>query len=195
MYVNLYYKKNKNIMTKTKWVLDPIHSELSFKIKHLMITNVSGSFKNFNAEVEIEGEDFTTGEFNLTADVASITTNNEQRDAHLRNSDFFEVDKYPRMKFKSTRIHKVDGNTFSVSGDLTLRGITKPVILNVEYSGLTKDPWGNERVGFTVTGKINRSDWGVNFNGVLETGGVMLGEEVKINSEIQMVKQAVSMAA
>ena len=182
-------------MTKTKWVLDPIHSELSFKIKHLMITNVSGSFKNFNAEVETEGEDFTTGEFNLTADVASITTNNEQRDAHLRNSDFFEVDKYPRMKFKSTRIHKVDGNTFSVSGDLTLRGITKPVILNVEYSGLTKDPWGNERVGFTVTGKINRSDWGVNFNGVLETGGVMLGEEVKINSEIQMVKQAVSMAA
>src|SRR3954468_9407670 len=182
-------------MATTKWILDPTHSELGFKIKHLMITNVSGSFKNFQGEVETEGEDFSTAQINATVDMASISTNNEQRDAHLRNSDFFEVEKHPELTFKSTRIEKVDSDTFTLYGELTLKGITKPVKLNVEYNGVTKDPWGGERAGFVLTGKINRSEWGVNFNGVLETGGLMLGEEVKINSEVQLVKQAVSVAA
>ena len=182
-------------MATTKWVLDATHSELGFKIKHLMITNVSGSFKNFQGEVETEGEDFSTAQINVTVDMTSISTNNEQRDEHLRNSDFFEVEKHPELTFKSTRIEKVDSDTFTLYGELTLKGITKPVKLNVEYNGVTKDPWGGERAGFVITGKINRSDWGVNFNGVLETGGLMLGEEVKINSEVQLVKQAVSVAA
>jgi len=182
-------------MATTKWVLDSTHSELGFKIKHLMITNVSGSFNNFQGEVETEGEDFSTAQINVTVDMASISTNNEQRDEHLRNSDFFEVENHPELTFKSTRIEKVDSDTFTLNGELTLKGITKPVKLNVEYNGVTKDPWGGERAGFVITGKINRSDWGVNFNGVLETGGLMLGEEVKINSEVQLVKQAASVAA
>jgi polyisoprenoid-binding protein YceI len=182
-------------MAQTKWILDSTHSELGFKIKHLMISNVSGSFKNFSAEVITDETDFGKAQINLSAEMASISTNNEQRDAHLLNSDFFEVEKYPELKFKSTKVEKVDSDTFTLHGELTMKGVTKPVKLNVEYNGLTKDPWGGERAGFFVTGKINRSDWGVNFNGVLETGGVMLSEEVKINSEIQLVKQAVSVAA
>jgi polyisoprenoid-binding protein YceI len=182
-------------MAKTKWLLDPIHSELQFKIKHLMISNVSGSLKDFNAEVETEEEDFSTASIYLTAQMDSISTNNEQRDAHLRNSDFFEVEKYPELKFRSTKVEKVDSDTFILQGELTMKGVTKQVKLNVEFNGVVKDPWGNERAAFAVTGKINRTDWGVNFNSVLETGGVMLSEEVKINSEIQLLKQAVSVRA
>jgi polyisoprenoid-binding protein YceI len=182
-------------MATTKWVLDPTHSQLGFKIKHLMITNVSGLFKNFQAEVETNDTDFSTAQISLTADMESISTNNEQRDAHLRNADFFEVEKYPELKFRSTKIEKTNSDTFALYGELTLKGVTKPVKLQVEYNGVAKDPWGGERAGFVITGKINRSDWGVNFNGVLETGGVMLGEEVRISSEIELVKQAISVAA
>jgi len=188
-------QSKKIIMAKTKWVVDPTHSELGFKIKHLMISNVSGALKNFEAEAEMDEADFSSAQINLTAAMASITTNNEQRDGHLLTSDFFEVEKYPELRFTSTKIEKVDDDTFSLYGELTLKGVTKPVKLNVEYNGVTKDPWGGERAGFLVTGKINRSEWGVNFNGVLETGGVVLSEEVRINSEIQLVKQAVSVAA
>ncbi len=178
-------------MARTKWTLDPTHSELGFKIRHLMISNVSGSFKEFGAEVAMEAEDFSTAQITLTAQMASVTTNNDQRDEHLRASDFFSVERHPELSFKSTRIDKIDSETFALHGDLTLKGITRPVKLAVEYNGLTKDPWGGERAGFMVTGKINRSDWGVNFNAVLETGGVALSEEVKIISELQLVKQTV----
>jgi polyisoprenoid-binding protein YceI len=178
-------------MATTKWILDSTHSELGFKIKHLMITNVSGAFKTFSAEVETDGEDFSSAGINLSADIASITTNNEQRDAHLLASDFFEADKFPSLTFRSTKIEKKDSDTFKLIGELTLKGVTKPVSLNVEYSGLTKDPWGGERAGFVVTGKINRSEFGLNFNAALETGGVVLSEEVKIYSEVQLVKQVV----
>ncbi|ANE51329.1 YceI family protein [Flavisolibacter tropicus] len=182
-------------MTTTKWEFDPTHSELGFKIKHLMITNVSGTFKKFDVKVESENDDFTTAKIVATADMSSISTNNEQRDAHLRNADFFEVEKYPSLVFQSTKIERIDDDTFYVYGNLTMKGVSKAVKLNVEYSGLTKDPWGNQRAGFIITGKINRSDWGVTFNGVLETGGLMLGEEVKINSEIQLIKAVAVEAA
>jgi len=182
-------------MTHIKWSLDPTHSTLGFKVKHLMITNVSGSFKNFNAEVETDGTDFTTATIHLKAEIGSIDTNNGQRDGHLRSSDFFEAEKFPEMIFDSTKIEKVDEENYHVFGNLTMKGVTKPVKLNVEYSGVTKDPWGGERAGFTITGKINRTDWGINFNAVLETGGVMVSEDVKINSEIQLVKQAELVAA
>ena len=182
-------------MTTTKWTLDPTHSDLGFKIKHLMISNVSGSFKDFQAEVQTEGEVFSTAQINVAAEMASLSTNNEQRDAHLRTSDFFEVDKFPQLKFKSTRVDKVDNDTLVLHGELTLKGITKAVKLNVEINGVAKDPWGGERAGFVVTGKIKRSEWGVTFNSALETGGVMLGEEVTINGEIQLIKQAAAIAA
>jgi polyisoprenoid-binding protein YceI len=177
-------------MAHAKWSLDPTHSTLGFKVKHLMITNVSGSFKNFNGEVETRGTDFSTAFIKLKADVGSIDTNNPQRDGHLRSSDFFEAEKFPEMIFESTKIEKVDEENYHVFGNLTMKGVTKPIRLNVEYSGVTKDPWGGERAGFVITGKINRTDWGISFNTVLETGNLMLAEEVKINSEIQLVKQA-----
>ena len=182
-------------MAHIKWSLDPTHSTLGFKVKHLMITNVSGSFKNFNAEVETDGTDFTTATIHLKAEIGSIDTNNTQRDGHLRSSDFFEAEKFPEMIFDSTKIEKVDEENYHVFGNLTMKGVTKPVKLNVEYSGVTNDPWGGERAGFVISGKINRTDWGINFNAVLETGGVMLSEDVKINSEIQLVKQAELVAA
>jgi polyisoprenoid-binding protein YceI len=176
-------------MAKTKWSVDLKHSELGFKIKHLMITNVSGFFKNFGIEAETENEDFSTAIIHLKADMKSISTNNEQRDAHLLNSDFFSVDEHPEMAFDSTKVEKLDDENFDIHGNLTLKSEMHPVVLHVEYSGITKDPWGGVRAGFTVTGKIKRSQWGVNFNGVLETGGAILGEEVKINSEIQLVRE------
>ncbi|MBD2699139.1 YceI family protein [Spirosoma sp. BT702] len=176
-------------MTTYKWVLDPTHSELGFKIKHLMISNISGSFQQFQVEVETENDDFRTAQIRAAAEIASIHTNNEQRDHHLRNSDFFEAETYPRLSFQSTKVEQQDEDNFTVYGDLTMKGVRKPVQLKVEYSGVTKDPWGGVRAGFTITGKLNRSDWGINFNGVLETGGLALSEEVKINSEIQLVKQ------
>ncbi len=182
-------------MGTTKWAIDPTHSNLGFKIKHLMISNVSGSFKDFKAEVQTDGSDFSTAQINLSAAMESISTNNEQRDDHLRNADFFEVEKYPELLFNSTKIEKTDSNTFVLHGELALKGITKPVKLQVEFNGIVKDPWGTERAGFVITGKINRSEWGINFNGVLETGGVVLSDEVRINSEIELVKQAISVAA
>ena len=182
-------------MTNTKWVLDPTHSELGFKIKHLMITNVSGAFNEFSIEAETVDNDFTTARITARVNMSSINTNNAQRDEHLRNADFFEVEKYPEMLFQSREIVKGADGAYKVHGDLTLRGITKPVALNVEYGGVIKDPWGTERSGFTITGKINRSEWGVTFNSVLETGGVGLSDEVKIFSEVQLVKVAVSVAA
>jgi polyisoprenoid-binding protein YceI len=178
-------------MAITKWKLDPTHSELGFKIKHLMISNVSGFFNSFQVEGETKNEDFSTAKIQMKADMNSIHTNNEQRDAHLRNADFFETDKHPELLFESDRIEKTDGDNYHLYGNLTLKKITRPVQLNVEFSGTTKDPWGGERAGFTVTGKIKRSDWGINF-GLLEAGGAMLSDEVKIHSEIQLVKQAVA---
>ncbi|MCW3118957.1 MAG: hypothetical protein JWM28_3039 [Chitinophagaceae bacterium] len=177
-------------MAKTKWSLDPIHSELGFKIRHLMITNVSGNFNKFNIDVETEDDNFDSAKVKATIDVDSINTNNEPRDIHLRNADFFETGTHPKVDFKSTRIEKAGSDTFNLYGDLTIKGITKPVQLTLEHAGLAKDPWGNIKAGFTLSGKINRKDFGISFNAPMETGGVMLGEEIKINGEIQLVKQA-----
>jgi len=182
-------------MASTTWALDPTHSEIGFKIRHLMISNVSGTFKNFKIEVKTENDDFSKASIKATIDVNSINTNNEARDGHLRNSDFFESEKYPELIFNSTKIEKVEDQTFIVHGDFTMKGITKPVKLNLEFNGIVNDPWGNERAGFLLTGKLNRSDWGINFNNVLDSGGVALGEEVKLNSEIELVKVAAAVAA
>jgi polyisoprenoid-binding protein YceI len=181
-------------MKKVKWVIDPMHSELGFKIKHLMISHVSGTFGEYEANMETDNEDLSTAQIQATIKAASVSTNNKQRDHHLQNGDFFEVEKYPEISFQSTRVEKLDHEQFIVHGNLTLKGITKPVKLNVEYSGVTKDPWGGQRAGFTITGKIIRSEFGLSFNSVLETGGLALSDEVKIHSEIQLVKQAADVA-
>lgn len=175
--------------TQTKWSLDAAHSELGFKIKHLMISNVSGRFTSFNVDVQTNGDDFSTAGITATVNVSSISTDNEQRDNHLRTGDFFEVEKYPTIIFKSAGLKKKGDGEFELSGDLTMKDVTKPIVIPVEFSGITKDPYGNTKAGFSFSGKLNRKDWNVNFNAVLETGGVMLGEEVKYEGEIQLLKE------
>ena len=178
-------------MSKVKWTLDPVHSEVTFKIKHLMIANVSGEFKQFAIEAETEDEDFTTAKVNFTADINSITTGNEQRDGHLKSDDFFNAEKYPQLKFTVTKYEDVDDDgSYELYGNLTIRDITKPVKLEVEFGGVTKDPWGNTRAGFTISGKINRKEFGLKWNAATETGGVVVSDDVRIHAEIQLVKQA-----
>ena len=157
-----------------------------------MVSWVTGSFKEFNAVVETENEDISTVKVRFTADINSIFTNNEQRDAHLKTGDFFEAEKYPQLIFESEKLEKIDDENYKVHGTLTMRGISKKIVLNAEYGGMTEDPWGNTRFGFSVSGKINRKDFGVSFSMVSETGGILLGEEVTINANAEFVKQAIA---
>jgi polyisoprenoid-binding protein YceI len=175
-------------MTTTKWTLDQAHSELEFKVKHLMISTVTGSIKSFDATLSTQGDDFETAEISFSGNLDSIETRNEDRNNHLKSADFFDIANHPTLDFKSTSMEK-DGDDYVVKGNLTIKNITKPVKLNVEFGGLAKDPWGNTKAGFTLNGKINRTDFGLVYNAVLETGGVMVGEEVKILGEIQFSKQ------
>lgn len=175
-------------MTKTQWTLDPAHSEIGFKVRHMMITNVSGSFGEFNVTAETEGNDFTTAQIHFSANLNTISTGSDDRDNHLKSGDFFDTSRYPELQFTSTQITKKDDGNFQLVGDLTVRDVTRPVKLDVEFGGIGKDPWGNEKAGFTITGKINRSDFNLNWNATLETGGVLVSEEVKLHAEIQLVK-------
>jgi polyisoprenoid-binding protein YceI len=178
-----------NTMETTKWIIDSTHSEIHFKVKHLMVSWVTGNFKTFDATVETEGEDISTAKIHFTADIHSISTNNEQRDAHLRTGDFFDAENHPQLVFESNRLEKAGDENYKLFGTLTMRGTSKPVTLNVEFGGITKDPWGNTRAGFSVSGKINRKDFGVSFSMVSETGGILLGEDVSINANVEFVKQ------
>jgi polyisoprenoid-binding protein YceI len=179
------------IQQDTKWNLDTTHSEVYFKVKHLMISTVTGQFKEFEGTVETSGDDFTTAKINFKANVNSIFTNNEQRDEHLKNSDFFDAENHPRLVFEGDKLEKIDDEEYKLYGTLTIRGASKKIILDVEYGGLTTDPWGNARAGFSVSGKIDRQDYGVSFGAVTETGGLLLGNEIKIFAEVQFVKQEV----
>lgn len=172
----------------TKWFLDPAHSELTFKVKHMMIANVKGEFKNFT--VEVDGDDILKSTLNVSVDASSINTNNTDRDNHLKSADFFDVENHKELTFKSTSFKKKDDDEYELKGILTIKGISKEVALEVEFGGINKDPWGNEKAGFSVEGKINRKDWGLSWNAALETGGVLVSEEVKIAGEIQFVKQS-----
>ncbi len=176
-------------MAKTNWAIDPAHSEIGFKVKHMMFTNVSGKLQSFEAAIESEGEAFETTTIRFTANVESINTNDEGRDKHLKGADFFDVEKFPRLSFVSTGLKKISDDKYRLSGDLTIKDTTRPVDLDVEYSGLLKDPWGNTRVAAVVNGKINRKDFGLTWNAALETGGVLVGEEVKLIAEVQLIKQ------
>jgi polyisoprenoid-binding protein YceI len=182
--------KLKNFKVMAIWKIDPTHSDVEFKIKHLMITNVTGYFGKYDATVESNSDDFTDGKITFEADVNSITTKNEQRDQHLLAEDFFHAAQYPKLTFVSTGVKKVDSENYKVTGDLTIRGVAKPVELAVEFSGIVKDPYGQTKAGFEIKGKINRKDFGLSFHAVTDNGGLMLGDDVKLQANVQLVKQA-----
>jgi polyisoprenoid-binding protein YceI len=176
---------------KTKWVIDPAHSEFGFKVKHLMITNVKGKFRDVDAEIFTHGNDFLTAEIVVRIKSASIDTGEAKRDAHLKSPDFFDVENHPELVFVGKKLEKTnDEDKYVLYGELTIKGVTVPVKLDVEFTGTMKDPWGNEKFGFEIEGKINRKDWELNWNTALETGGVLVGDEVRINCEVQLVKES-----
>ena len=172
------------------WKIDPAHSEIQFKVRHLMVTNVTGYFKKFDLVVETETDDFNTAKkIEFTADLDSIETNNEQRDTHLKSDDFFNAEKFKQLKFVRNN-YKSSGDDATLNGDLTIRDVTKPIQLNVEYGGSVVDPYGQSKAGFTVTGKISRKEYGLVWNAVTEAGQVVVSDDIRINCEIQLVKQA-----
>lgn len=174
--------------TKTGWTIDPTHSEIQFKVKHLMITTVTGGFKEFGAVAEMTGSDLATAKVSFWANTASVFTNDTNRDNHLRSADFFESEKFPKLTFNSTSIVK-KGDAHVMTGDLTIKGVTRPVALQVEWAGVAKDPWGNTKAGLNIAGKIDRKQWGLNWNAALEAGGMLVSEEVRISCEVQLVEQ------
>jgi polyisoprenoid-binding protein YceI len=177
-------------MATKNWVIDPMHSEVQFKIKHLMITNVTGSFNIFHANIQTEGEDFSKAGITFTADTASISTGNEQRDGHLKSADFFDVEKYPEIKFIATKFESVDNDgSYELYGDLTIKGVTKNIRLDVEFGGVVADPYGNIKAGFSIHGKISRKEFGLEFNVVTEAGNIVISDEVRIACEIQLIEQ------
>lgn len=177
-------------MKKQTWKIDNMHSEVLFKVKHLMLTTVTGYFRKFDLEVESDSEDFrSSSRIDFTADVHSIDTNNEQRDGHLKSADFFNADEYSEIRFAGRKLEG-SGEELTLTGDLTIRGNTRPVKLNVEFGGIVVDPYGQTKAGFTVNGKISRKEFGLAWNALTEAGGVVVGDEVKIHAEVQLIKQA-----
>lgn len=173
--------------TKT-WVIDPLHSDVLFKIKHLVISNVTGSFKKFEGNFVSEGDDFNNAKVNFTIDVKSIDTNQAQRDEHLKTGDFFDADLYPQITFESTSFVNVGGSDYKMDGNLTLRGVTKPIELNVDYGGSEDNGHGVLKHGFEVTGVVNRMDFGMTWNKLTDTGGLGLGEKIKLIANIQIAE-------
>lgn len=176
-------------MSKSTWSIDPSHSEIGFKVKHMMFTNVSGKFNDFKATIENNENEFETSTISFSAQVESIDTNNIDRDNHLRSADFFDVENFPELSFQSTNIKKNSESQFEISGDLTIKEATVNVTLEAEYSGIMKDPWGNTKIGLSLSGKINRKEFGLNWNAALETGGVLVGENINLLIEAQLIKQ------
>lgn len=176
-------------MSTKKWVLDPVHSELQFKVKHMMVTNVTGGFTKFNIEVTTQSDDLQNAQILFRAETDSVSTGNPQRDEHLKSGDFLNAKAFPEITFKSATFRKLNAEEdYELTGELTISGVSRPVKLQVNYGGTGRDPWGNTKAGFSLTGKINRKDWGLNYNAVLETGGVLVSDEVRILAEIQMVE-------
>jgi len=174
----------------TQWKLDPTHSEIQFKVKHLMITTVTGYFKNFDLAVETANDDFiTASKIEFTADINSIDTNNQQRDTHLKSADFFDADTYSQLRFVGSK-YAANGDEAKLHGELTIKGVTKPLTVNVDFGGIVVDPYGQTKAGFTVSGKISRKEFGLTWNAVTEAGQVVVSDEIRIHGEIQLVKQA-----
>lgn len=172
----------------TKWAIDPTHSKVGFKVKHLMISNVLGSFRDFSGEVKTAGNDFSTAAISFSLKTASVDTEMPDRDGHLKSPDFFDTEKYPVITFDAKGLKDLGDDLYELKGSLKIKDVSKPVTLAVEFGGVMSDPWGNIKAGFSLSGKINRKDWGLNWNAALEAGGVLVGEEVKINCDIELVK-------
>ena len=177
-------------MATTKWVLDPMHSEVQFKVKHLVISTVTGSFRKFEGEVDTESEDFTDSEISFSLDVDSVDTTQEARDEHLKSAEFFDAATYPKITFKSTKLAKVSGSDYKLDGELTIKDVTKPVTLDVEFGGSAADFYGQTKAGFEITGKINRKEFGLTWSGVTEAGAIVVGEDIKLIINAQFTKQA-----
>ena len=171
------------------WQIDPSHSEIQFSVRHMMISTVRGRFKKFSGTVEADDQNPTSARVEVQIDAASIDTSDEQRDAHLRSPDFLNVERYPYITFKSTKVERVDARHGKLSGDLTIRDVTRPVVLDVEYAGTAKSPWGTISAGFSAHTRINRKDWGLNWNVALETGGWLVSDEIRVDIEVELVKQ------
>lgn len=179
-----------NTETKTQWALDVSHSEVQFKVKHLVISTVTGTFGVFGGSLTSNGEDFEGAEISFNVDINSIETNNADRNAHLKSDDFFNAEKFPEMKFSSTSMKKINESFYEVTGDLTIRDVTKSVTLKAEYGGVMVDPWGNTKIGFEVEGKINRKDYNLLWSAVTESGGLVVSDEVRLNINVEFAKQA-----
>lgn len=176
-------------MVKTKWVIDPAHSEVHFKVKHLVISTVTGSFSKFEGSAYSSSNDFSDAEIEFSAEVDSISTNQADRDAHLKSPEFFDAAKYPKINFKSREFKKKNDDTFTLTGDLTIKGITRSVTLEGEFGGTVKDPFGNFKAGFEITGKINRKEFGLTWNALTETGNMVVADEIKLHINVELVKQ------
>ncbi len=176
-------------MATTNWNIDSTHSEVQFKVKHMMISTVTGQFNKFNGTVATEENDFSTAKIDFTADVSSISTNNEQRDGHLKSGDFFDAENHPQISFKGNGMTKISDEEYQLNGELTMRGVTKPVSLKAEFGGIATDPWGMVRAGFTLEGKINRKDFGVSFSAITEAGHLLVSDEIRLNINAEFVKQ------
>ncbi|WP_295121540.1 YceI family protein [uncultured Chitinophaga sp.] len=172
------------------WKIDASHSEIEFKVKHLMITNVNGFFTDYDATVEASNDDFSDAKITFEAKVDSISTKNEQRDGHLKSDDFFNAAEFPLIKFESTGIVKKDNEHYKLNGNLTIRDNTKPVELDVEYAGVTVDPWGQTKAGFELSGKISRKEFGLKWTATTEAGGIVVSDDVKLLANVQLIKQA-----
>jgi polyisoprenoid-binding protein YceI len=182
-------------MATIKWTIDPSHSEIQFKVKHLMITTVTGYFKTFNLIVETDNNNFNTAKkIEFTADIDSIDTNNQQRDTHLKSADFFNAVEHAQLRFTGSK-YESNGDDAKLHGDLTIRGITKPITVNVEFGGIVVDPYGQTKAGFTVSGKISRKEFGLTWSAVTEAGSVVVSDEIKIHAEVQLVKQTENVSA
>ncbi len=174
---------------KTKWISDPAHSEVQFKVKHLVISTVTGNFDAFEAQLETDSEDFVPANISFEAKTASVNTNNSDRDNHLRSADFFDVENFPTLNFKSASFSKTSESAYELAGELSIKGISRNVLLNVEFGGRMTDPYGNEKAGFEISGKINRKDFNLTWNAVTEAGGVVVSDEVRLLINIQLVKE------
>lgn len=176
-------------MANTTWQLDPAHSEVQFRVRHLLVSNLTGQFKTFSSLVTTEApEDFTKANIEFTVETNSVDTGMEMRDNHLRSEEFFAADKFPALHFKGNAVKSLGDDQYQLDGDLTIRDVTKPVSLNVEFGGITKDPYGNTKAGFEVTGKIKRKEFGLTWDALTEAGGAVVADEVKIQANVQYAK-------
>ncbi len=174
--------------TKTLWKIDPTHSEVQFKVKHLVISTVTGSFNSYEGKIEADGDNFENAKATFAADIDSITTNNEDRDQHLKSDDFFNAEEYPQLTFESTNFENVGDRQYKVTGDLTIRDVTREIELDVVHGGTVGDPYGNTKAGFEVTGTINRKEFGLSWDAVTEAGNVVVGDKITLQLNVQFIK-------